>query len=271
MVGNERTAGTVYDWETTPQGGIVSHMLVERWPVTERKILIRSYRPGSSGDSEGVFRTLRTHGWVTGGVQLTVRSGPRIASRYQLFSSLNVDSTRAARRGRQALSRELAIAGESVERGELATSLVALLQHLPRCVVEEFLGGHMPPQEDYPQLWSLTELLAEETATQRDRVTRDYAAPPGDPDVRKFQELPQLVHETVIESGDGSLVVQVAEETDTGQVITDRFPGVRLPGVARLPYSPYRRTLEPLLLPEGALDALTPVRFASHVAVEIID
>lgn len=64
-------------------------------------------------------------------------------------------------------------------------------------------------------------------------------------------------------------MVQVAEETDTGQVITDSSRGSP-PRVARLPYSPYRRTLEPLLLPEGALDALTPVRFTVMLQLRLL-
>lgn len=74
-------------------------MSIVLWPVVGRAQLVRAFRPGESGAKEAPFRTLRQHGWATGGVSVPLREGERASGRFVLFSVFNVDAARCARQG----------------------------------------------------------------------------------------------------------------------------------------------------------------------------
>jgi hypothetical protein len=106
-------------------------MIVEKPFVTRREIVL-AHRPGL-GDSESAFRTLRSHGWVSDGVSLPLRSpaGGRLRGRVQLYASLNRDAARLARRGHGDQARTIAERAGLLESSAASRALVAAIDDVP--------------------------------------------------------------------------------------------------------------------------------------------
>lgn len=213
---------------------------------------------------------MREHGWVTPGVHLAFRSGSRILARSQLFSSLNVDSAWAARRGHESLSRELAASAREIERGELVTAMIALLQVLPEQVVRDFLEGRIPPRQDFPRLKRLIELVAMDTSNRRRIVMARHGFQPEVLTDGNSVTCTKLYREEPIGNGTGQLLIKVTEVTESGQEIVDIFPAVILPEVEE-EVNPFARTKEPLVLTIKDLEGLGVIVLDGIGAPEIVE
>lgn len=242
-------------------------------PLVERDALVRGFRPGSGADAESPFRTLRRKHSVTAGVRLIAHSGGRIAGKYQVFSSLNFDSARLARRGLWDEARAAALAAEQIENSTSTKELVTLLRHLPRQVVDDYVAGRMPDRNDYPLVWHLTSALAKETNELRTELRMRSDA--GRMGVLVSQgDLESVVHMTLGNDvlvprqmasslglgACGSVVVLFAEVTAAGQLVLDLLPGFELSGEGETSFNPFARTKEPFIVPEAALTASTKRR-----------
>jgi hypothetical protein len=125
------------------------------WPVVGRSRIVHAFKPGGSPGAEGPFRTLRRHEWASSGVRVSRHGDHGLAGQMTVFSCLNVDSARLARRGNAAAALRVAQAAADLESGPEFAVLQRVLSDLPGQEAEQVVDGHLP--EDPPA--SLAEAL----------------------------------------------------------------------------------------------------------------
>src|SRR5262245_9655865 len=119
-------------------------MAITTWPVADRNRVVHAFKPGEPSTVEGPFRTLRTHQWATSGVRVTRRAGGRLSGQMTIFSSLNVEAARLARRGVHDAAQRLARAAEELEAGPEFGRLRTMLSDLPVGDAEAVIDGVLP-------------------------------------------------------------------------------------------------------------------------------
>ena len=120
-------------------------MTIAAWPVATRSRLVRAFRPGEPSGAEGPFRTLRSHRWATAGVRVTRRAAGRLGGQLTIFSSLNVDAARLARRGVLDAAGRLAYAAGTLEGSPDFARLRGILATLPADEALRVVDGVLPP------------------------------------------------------------------------------------------------------------------------------
>ncbi|MCW3817722.1 hypothetical protein ONA91_25035 [Micromonospora sp. DR5-3] len=119
-------------------------MTITLWPVVDRTRVVHAFKPGEPAAVEGPFRTLRAHEWATAGVRVTRRSGKRLGGQMTIFSSLNVEAARLARRGVRDAAGRLARAAEELESGPEFMRLQTMLADMPAHDAESVVAGTLP-------------------------------------------------------------------------------------------------------------------------------
>lgn len=103
-------------------------MKAQQWPVATRGQLVGAFKnQDDEAASEAPFRTLRHHGWASGGTRLRTRSGGHITGGMVIYSSLNVDAARLARLGFHDEAADLASEALRIESSDAWRHLVELL------------------------------------------------------------------------------------------------------------------------------------------------
>ena len=93
-------------------------------PFLTRHSVMAVLRPSDFPDSEGPFRTLRTHRAVSNGIKVQVRgTGGHLVGQLRLYNSLNSDAARASRLHQPAVARKLAACAERLEQTSAAKKI----------------------------------------------------------------------------------------------------------------------------------------------------
>jgi hypothetical protein len=124
-------------------------MTIAAWPVVTRNRVVHAYKPGEPSAAEGPFRTLRKHAWASSGIRVDRRVGGRLIGQMTVFSSLNVESARLARRGNSDAAVRVARAAAQLEAGPEFDRLRHILSDLPGQDAERVIDGVLP--EDEPE------------------------------------------------------------------------------------------------------------------------
>jgi hypothetical protein len=132
-------------------------MTITVWPVVDRTRVVHAFKPGEPAAVEGPFRTLRTHEWATAGVRVTRRSGKHLGGQMTIFSSLNVEAARLARRGVHDAAGRLARAAGELEAGTEFRQLQRMLADMPAADAKRVVEGALP--DEAPA--ALTEVIKE--------------------------------------------------------------------------------------------------------------
>ena len=101
--------------------------------------------------AEGPFRTLRRHEWVSSGTRVSRRTDSGLNGQLTVFSSLNVDAARLARRRHESAAFLVARTAATLEAGSEFAQLSRLLSELPGRDAEQVVKG-MLPDEPSPEL-----------------------------------------------------------------------------------------------------------------------
>jgi hypothetical protein len=133
-------------------------MTITVWPVVDRARVVHAFKPGGPAVVEGPFRTLRLHEWATAGVRVTRRSGKLLGGQMTIFSALNVEAARLARRGVRDGAGRLARAAEEVESGPEFVRLKTMLADLPAHEAESVVSGTLPDSAPAALADAVTEL-----------------------------------------------------------------------------------------------------------------
>lgn len=143
-------------------------MQIIPWPVISRELLVRVFRPGAEVTSESPFRTLRSHAWATPGVRIATRAAGKAAGQVTIFSALNLEAARLARRGELPAAVRLAKQAASVEASRDFSVLVGLLAGLSPSLVGSVVNGVLPEGLPHAQeLWSVLRKIARRTEQVR--------------------------------------------------------------------------------------------------------
>lgn len=143
-------------------------MQISPWPLVPRELLVRVFRPGEEATGEAPFRTLRRHAWATAGVRIATRTSGRAAGQVTIFSALNLEAARLARRGELPAAVRLAKQAASLEASKEFAVVAALLAGLSPGLVSSVARGVLP--EDLPdadKLWSALRKIAKRTEQVR--------------------------------------------------------------------------------------------------------
>ena len=129
---------------------------------------MHAFKPGKPAAVEGPFRTLRGHKWATAGVRVTRPNGKHLGGQMTIFSSLNVEAARLARRGVHDAAGRLAQAAEELESGPEFLRLRTMLADMPAHDAESVVAGTLP--DDTPTaLANVIKELARRTEELRAR------------------------------------------------------------------------------------------------------
>jgi hypothetical protein len=141
------------------------------WPVVGRSRIVHAFKPGGSAEAEGPFRTLRRHEWASSGVRVSRHGDHGLAGQMTVFSCLNVESARLARRGNAPAAVRVARAAADLESGPEFAALQRVLSDLPGQEAEQVMNGVLP--EDAPA--ALAEALRA-VAGRTERIRANDAA-----------------------------------------------------------------------------------------------
>lgn len=87
----------------------------DRWPLAEAAEVLDVYRPLGGPSSDAPLRTLRRNGAMSPGIRVTIREGRRFSGSCRVYSELNLDAARLARRGDSNSARVYAAAAGRLE------------------------------------------------------------------------------------------------------------------------------------------------------------
>src|SRR5262245_22787168 len=121
-------------------------MTIAAWPVARRTRLVHAFKPGDRSHSEAPFRTLRKHDWATPGVRIAPRAGSHLSGQLTMFSSLNVEAARLARRGDEVAATRVAAAATELEARPEFDRLSKILAELPLPVARDVIDGAVPDE-----------------------------------------------------------------------------------------------------------------------------
>src|SRR4051812_7150276 len=114
------------------------------WPLASREVVVRAFRPQATATSEAPFRTLRRNLWASKGRKVALRRGAALEGASTIFSSLNVDAARLARRGYPVEAGRVAAAAAEMEASPLFDQLSALMLDLTPDALRRVLDGQAP-------------------------------------------------------------------------------------------------------------------------------
>jgi hypothetical protein len=114
------------------------------WPVVGRSRIVHAFKPGGSPEAEAPFRTLRRHEWASSGLRVSRHGDHGLAGQMTVFSCLNVDSARLARRGNAPAAVRVARAAAHLESGPEFAALQRALSDLPGLEAEKVVNGNLP-------------------------------------------------------------------------------------------------------------------------------
>jgi hypothetical protein len=119
------------------------------WPVVRRSRIVHAFKPGGPSEAEAPFRTLRRHEWASSGVRVSRYGSRGLAGQLTMYSCLNVESARLARRGDSSAAVRVARAAADLESGPefglLQQALLDLRGQEAEQVVEGLLPQEAPP------------------------------------------------------------------------------------------------------------------------------
>ena len=113
---------------------------IVEWPLVNRDRIVHAFRPGGDSTAEGPFRTLRRHQWASAGVRVSRHADRGLAGQMTVFSRLNVESARLARRGEAAAATATARAAMDLEASPEFARLAQMLMELPGQEAERVVG-----------------------------------------------------------------------------------------------------------------------------------
>jgi hypothetical protein len=231
-------------------------MEIDQWPIVGRRQLVQAFRPGESASREAPFRTLRSHGWATGGISVVTRSDHRASGRFTIFSVLNVDAARLAREGEAAAAAALAKAAARLEEGAAFLRLGKLLRGRRAADVSAAVEGEVP-EDRWPELHGALRIVARETKADRARqpsTTRSAEVVTGkisesNPDFLVLlaasglrTAVPRWLAHSAHREKVGDCLALVSDRLDDRQMVVNAVPGIDVS--ARAPergFSPFGR------------------------------
>jgi hypothetical protein len=95
-------------------GGLMTAKELARFPFVARRDIVRAYRPGTEA-SEASFRTLRSNGLVSPGIEVRRRRAGKLSGQLRCYSVLNVDAVVLARQDRLDEAAQVVAAATSFE------------------------------------------------------------------------------------------------------------------------------------------------------------
>lgn len=138
-------------------------------PLITRDEIAREFRPDGSSTPAAVLRRLRTSECLSAGVSVEPRgTGGRLRGRVQLYSALNRDAARAARRHDLVTARRLSSAAARLEASPQAKRVA---QSVGALGGTEDLAHALSAPELASDIAELHRSLADERATLEDRPT----------------------------------------------------------------------------------------------------
>lgn len=213
------------------------------WPVVRRDQIVSAFKPGGDPSAEGPFRTLRRHGWASAGMRVSRHADRGIAGQLTVFSNLNVDSARLARRGERVAAERVARAAAELESGPEFAQLRGILAGLSRQEAERVVDGALPQGESAGLAEALRavalrtdSVLGDELgirspaeiafAGQIARVHQGYAVlvQAGGPDA----VVPRWMLDVVHEGAAGAHLVLVADQLGHGSTVLNAVPGINI-------------------------------------------
>lgn len=119
-------------------------MTIAAWPVVDWHRVVHAYKPGGDPSAESPLRTLKKRQWTSAGVRVTRRTAGLLGGQIKVFSSLNLDSARLARRGEHEAATRMARAATTLEAGPEFTRLQDALSQLPGGAAQQVVDGVLP-------------------------------------------------------------------------------------------------------------------------------
>jgi len=209
----------------------------------QREEIVRAFSPAGEAGREAPFRRLRAHGWASAGVRVLRRHSGHLAGQSVLFSRLNVDAARLARRGDDDGARRAALRATQVEAAPEFHHLEVLLSQLTHDDLQAVIGGVIPPVElarEIHAALAVVALLAE--------AARLDAALPATTDLfvgwvsalrsdsvvvsgsyGEQTALPLWMVGVVHRANIGDAVVLVSEKLDESRAVVEAVPGITVP------------------------------------------
>lgn len=189
-----------------------------RWPLAGAKEVVGAFRPLKGAGSDAPLRTLRRNGAISGGVRVPTRQGSRLAGSARLYSVLNVDAARLARRNHADSARKFAQVAMELERsmGELIAGLSteSVRSHRPSVedlpILTEIARATQEALGDLPAVEGVEEFLAHIDFIQRDFMRASTEAG------RAFDLPPRLTGYVGVRPGDA---VYISREEFSGEIL----------------------------------------------------
>jgi len=229
---------------------------ITAWPVVSRHRIVHAFKPGGSPSAEGPFRTLRRHQWASSGVRVSRHADRGLAGQMTVFSSLNVESARLARREKGAAAERVARAAAELESGPEFAQLRRALSGMPLREAEQVIDGVLP--EGAPAaLGGALRALALRTEQAR---ARDGALSPAEAafagwisevhegyvmlaqDNGPATMLPRWMADAAHRDQLGALIVLVTDKFDHASAVIEAVPAIDLEEAAEVSgFSPFGR------------------------------
>jgi hypothetical protein len=241
------------DVVSTPRNATLSLMEFGLWPIASRQDLVRAFRPGAQAKREGPYRTLRDHGWATGGVALPIRHHGKAAGRVMMFSILNVEAAICARCGDRAAASWFMKAAGRIEASQAFARLLEHLAPLSARAASSVVEGSAALGD--PELGAILRTLASETETVRHKrmtpkqfvffhigrvssMTDSYVVVTSEGGTSLA--VPRLLARAAHREKVGECLGVLNSQVDNHELIVRAVPGIELAPQGK-PYSPFDR------------------------------